>query len=141
MKRHDIRNTLIHCADMYEERANAYAPDPNFPEEALSMTAGFLEDLYGQRHAGKHKTRYIVPAYMPDEVALWANVGQKVARLRTRGIPGYGESNKTKEEFIDDAEDLIVFLAMGICKIKDSFDMEQEEEYSPLKEDMCGLTV
>lgn len=138
MRRDEVRTTLLHCADMYEERAAAYAPDPDFPEEALSMTSGFLEDVYGQRHKDKHPSRYCLPPYAPDELSLWANVGQKIARLRTRGIPGWGENNKTKEEFIDDAEDLIVFLAMGICKIRDSFVLEGED--TPLKEDICGLT-
>jgi hypothetical protein len=137
--RHEVRAVLNRCANVYEERAAAYAPDPNFPEEALSMTTGFMEDMYGARHAAKHSTRYVLASGAPDELALWANVGQKIARLRTRGVPGYGEENGAKEEFIDDAEDLIVFLAMGICKVRDTFQLEGEDP-SIIEEFVCGHT-
>lgn len=140
MHRKDVGEVLAGCAKMYEGRAMEYSPDPDCPDEGLSLTVDFISDVYGRRHSSKNQTRYVLNPYASNDLALWTNVGQKIARLRTRGIPGYGDSDAVKKDFIDDAEDLIVFLAMGICMIKDTYGMAGFEAEEVGEEEKCGLT-
>ena len=129
MRQSDVREFLNECSDVYEERASNYAPDPNFAEEGMALTSGFLEDMYRYRADGAVMGRYVLPAYVPDEVAVWTKVGDKIARLRTRGVPGTAENN---EDFVDDAKDLIVFLAMAIILLRQN---EVRGSIVPVKDD------
>jgi len=134
MRRDSVVNELKVAADTYVERAAHYSPDEDFAEEGMSMISGFLEDVMGNRSGREESKGFRLPRGVPDDLAVWMKVGDKIARIRTRGWPDPSVSQKEDvDDFMDDVTDLIVFLAMGNALIRSHAD----GNLAPIAKEWC----